>query len=354
MFFTHFQWFSIFTIVISCLSTLVLTRFTIAWVKKTKLMDDPNSALERKYQKIPVPLLGGSPAVIVATIMMAMIWFSLKTNFLNLSVELNLNLQPFKIVYIIIAIIIMLIGGYLDDRYQMSPKLQILFILGSIALVVFGGGLVVDYTSFTGSLPYMVSILISFAWLGFCTASTKFLDGHDGLVTSVGIINFLTIASISFLPIINQPLIFLLTLVWACCLAMFAFWNFPNAKAYLGEGASEIIGFMIGVFSILSGAKVATSICILGWFILDIILVWFVRLSKGKNPLTSADRNHWHFRLLDIGFNKIQVLVFTWIILLVSSFVAIYGSTSLKVGYVFFEALFLICIFIISTSFKKR
>jgi UDP-GlcNAc:undecaprenyl-phosphate/decaprenyl-phosphate GlcNAc-1-phosphate transferase len=333
--------------------TYLLTTNTLKWVRNNNLLDDPNSAKSRKYQKVPVPLLGGSPACLASAIGMSILWLTVKFNIFGLEVILRQNLEPFKLIFVILAILLMLVGGYLDDRYQMSPKYQILFILGAIALVVFGSGVLVDYTKFTNSLPYFVSVILTFTWLGFCTASTKFLDGHDGLVLSVGIISFATIASVAMLQQINQPLVALFSLCWIICLSVFAYWNFPNAKAYLGEGASEIIGFMIGVLSILSGAKVVTAFCILGWFILDILLVWAIRITQGKNPLTFADRNHWHHRLVDIGFNKFQVLVLTWLILLASSFVAIQTTNWQKFSFLGIEIIFLLVIFFVSSKIKK-
>jgi UDP-GlcNAc:undecaprenyl-phosphate/decaprenyl-phosphate GlcNAc-1-phosphate transferase len=348
-------WIVLSLITIFCIIfTITGTKFSINYSKNNHLMDDPKSASFRKQQKEPIPLLGGTTACFIASFAMGVLWLFVKYNWFGLESVFRQNLEPFRLVWVIVAVALLLIGGFMDDKYQMNPKYQVLFILLAIGIVFLGASVKVDYTSYTGSLPFIFSAFLTYTWLGFCTASTKFLDGHDGLVSSVGIISFATIASVTALPNINQPLVFAFCWFWIVCLSVFAFWNLPNATSYLGEGASEVIGFMIGVLAILSGAKVVTAFCILGWFILDILLVWSIRISQGRNPLTSADRNHWHHRLLDMGLNKMQVLIFTWIILLCSSYFALFANTYSKIGFLVFEVVTILGIYGLSLYYKKK
>jgi UDP-GlcNAc:undecaprenyl-phosphate/decaprenyl-phosphate GlcNAc-1-phosphate transferase len=335
----------------SILLTYYTTIYLISWAKANSISDDPASARFRKFQSMPVTLIGGTGACLAATSIISIIWVMLKYNLLDSNL-LKQNISEFRLIYYIIAVIIMLVVGYLDDKFQLKAYWQLLSILTGISLVVFLGGIRIYNISWIGELDWMVSIFITFAWLGFATASTKFLDGHDGLVASVGIFNFLTIASISLSDKINQPLIFLMSVVWAVCLSVFLYFNFPNATAYLGEGASELIGFTIGVLAILSGAKLATALSILGWFIIDILLVWAIRIREGRNPITSADRNHWHHRLLLFGLNKIQVLVVTWALLIISSFIGIYGNTVEKICLILGQTVVLLAIYALTPKNK--
>jgi UDP-GlcNAc:undecaprenyl-phosphate/decaprenyl-phosphate GlcNAc-1-phosphate transferase len=327
------------TVMLSLISILLILKFT----KKFNIVDDPTSANNRKFQFTPIPLLGGTGPLIVGLIICLSIWYFRSNNFIP--TYLFDNLTTFKFLYVILASFLLLFVGFLDDKYQLKPQWQFVSILTAISIVVFLGNIRIESLTNFNEVPFFLSIIITFAWIGFSTASTKFLDGHDGLVTIVGILNLLTIGSIALLEKINQPFIFVITLIIASCLTPFLYYNFPEAKIYLGEGASELIGFLIGVFAILSGAKLATALSILGWFILDIFLVWYIRIRKGKNPITYADRSHWHYRLLAFGMNKIQVLVITIIILLVSSFVGIYGNSTQKIGLIIFQAFALMIIY---------
>ena len=112
---------------------------------------------------------------------------------------------------------------------------------------------------------------------------------------------------------------------------------------------STIIGYYIGIFSLLAGAKVATVGITLGWFVLDIALVMFFRfLHSGKlGSVLKGDRTHWHHRLLDYGFSKIQVLATTIWLILTSSMIALSVPTAYKIWvllgqYLFFCGLFLV------------
>jgi UDP-GlcNAc:undecaprenyl-phosphate/decaprenyl-phosphate GlcNAc-1-phosphate transferase len=346
-------WFEILILTsITSFLTFFASKFLLTIAIRNNVLDDPNSALFRKHQKSPIPLFGGTAACFVSVMLMSILWIAQKYNFYNLGF-ISQNITDFRLFYAVIAILFMLIVGYYDDRYQLNPKFQFLAILVSISLIIFTGNIRITNISFLGELNYWVGILLTFIWLGFSTASTKFLDGHDGLVISVGIFNFLTIAHISLLDTIKQPILFLFSLIWSVALATVLYYNFPNAKSYLGEGASEVIGFTIGVLAILSGAKLATALSILGWFILDIFLVWVIRVSEGRNPITSSDRNHWHHRLSSIGLNKIQVLIITWIILIISSFIGVYGDTFQKTTLLIAQFILLILIYIYTTVKQK-
>ena len=337
-----------FTVLLSFFLTQKIFNFSI----KKNICDDPKSAISRKMQKHPIPLLGGTGACLAGLIAISVFWLFLKFGYLNPYFSNNLSI--FKLYYLIIAGLMMLFVGYLDDRYQLSAKWQFLSILTVIAITIFLGQIRIDNITYFGQIDYYISVFVTFAWLGFAIASTKFLDGHDGLVTSVGIVNFLTIANVAVMDKINQPIIFVFALILSCSFTVFLFYNFPNAVSYLGEGGSEFIGFMVGVLAILSGAKLATALSVLGWFIIDIFIVWFIRIREGRNPITSADRNHWHHRLLKFGLNKIQVLVVTWFLLIVSSYVGVYGDTNQKISLIISQIVILVGIYNFTPKQKEK
>jgi UDP-GlcNAc:undecaprenyl-phosphate GlcNAc-1-phosphate transferase len=272
------------------------------------------------------------------------------------SFELGKNLLPFRLFWVFVGALIIMIGGFLDDKFQFKSK--VVFIptfLGLLITVLLGD---LRITSF--SYPFdqflvgsvWLQYLMAFVWIGMCLTATKFLDGHDGLVATVGIISLLTISVVATLPNVMQPFIVLSALLWAAGIAGFLPWNLPNAKGYLGEGGSQIVGFIIGVLSILSGAKIATASTVLGWFIFDILFVFTLRVLNGKSPF-EGDRLHWNFRLLDAGMSKSQVLFFTAVILIISAILGVILDTSDKLYLVAGQGVFLLILFVI-TSFIKR
>lgn len=314
------------------------TQLSIFLALRLGIVDDPKSAPERKNQAKPIPLMGSLGFVLTSMAAMGLVWMEVKFNWLGQSGYLQNGLFfPFRLMWILVGGGVIYFAGILDDKFQLSAKYYFLIILSGLLITVFAGGLKIEAFSAPfdrfdltiGILPQILAI----AWIGACLTATKFLDGHDGLVTTMGIISFLTIASVSTFISVNQPLILIFSLIWTIGLLSFLPFNFPSAKVYLGDGGSTLIGFFIGVLAILSGAKVATAATVIGWFILDITLVMIFRVIKGKsfNSILKADSNlHWHHRLKKLGLNKIQVLAVTAIILLTSSQVGLINDSTNK------------------------
>jgi UDP-GlcNAc:undecaprenyl-phosphate/decaprenyl-phosphate GlcNAc-1-phosphate transferase len=340
---------------LNTVASYFFTKAVAIFALKNGITDDPLSAPHRKNQKEPIPLIGATGFIICSIISTAILWFVNQAFF---EINLNLGISLPNIIWILFSLIILAIGGYYDDKLHLSPKKMFPFILISLLIAVIGGGLKIEILSypFTSILPNIAFLhsLLAFIWIGFCLTATKFLDGLDGLVTTVGIIALLSISSISLFPNVNQPLVFGFAMIWVAGLLGFLPYNFPNAKLYLGEGGSEIIGFIIGVLSILSGAKVATSSTVIGWFILDIVLVMLARILQHKNPF-KGDRLHWHFRLIDMGLSKLQVLSLTTIIIIITSQSGLFFPTLYKVYVLLIQAIILLAIFGISlVLYQKR
>lgn len=308
-------------LIIVVIISYFVTKFVRSCAIKKNIVDDPAIAPERKSQKKPIPLLGGLGFGIVGIVGSLITFLVYRFDLFGLHNYLEQNMfNGFHFGWILVACGIILVGGYIDDKYNLSAKKLLIHINLALFIGVFLGGLKINTLSYPFDWlvfgPFLQYIL-AYIWIGLCLSATKFLDGHDGLVSSVGVLNLLSIALISSFANINQPFITIISLVWVAAIAGFLPFNLPNARMYLGESGSELIGFLIGVMSIISGAKIATTATIVGWFIFDLALVIFIRLRNKKN-IVEGGREHWHFRLLDAGLTKWQVLLLTLGILTVS------------------------------------
>jgi UDP-GlcNAc:undecaprenyl-phosphate GlcNAc-1-phosphate transferase len=358
----------IFIFIINFFSSLILTRFSLFLAKKYKILDSKESNPNRKTQKKPVPLLGATGFIFSSSFWMVLIWLVAKNKlpfldfseievFSNLDLFLLKNLDVFKLFWIFISILILFLAGFLDDKFKFSSKIMILPILTAVLTTVFLGGVSISTLSysFIWLLPSNLFLqdLLAVIWLILCISATKFLDGLDGLVSSLGIIALLTIATVASFANVDQPFIVFLAILWAVGILGFLPYNYPDAKIYLGEGGSLIIGFLIGVLSILSGAKIATSSAVIGWFVYDILFVMSLRILRKKNPL-EGDRLHWHFRLQDLGLKKWQVLWLTNFLVFISALLGIFLPTHLKLYFLIFQGVFLIFIFTLTELLSKR
>jgi UDP-GlcNAc:undecaprenyl-phosphate GlcNAc-1-phosphate transferase len=241
--------------------------------------------------------------------------------------------------------LILNIVGYLDDKYHLSAKWQLVSMVAYITIALLGANLVISQLSypFNQLIPdlYWLKFILSFAWVFLCVNATKILDGLDGLVGLVGFVGCILVVAVSFIPLVGQSLPAVMALIWAAAILGFLPYNFPNAKLYLGEGGSEMVGFLLAIFSLWSGAKVATVSMGIGLFILDILLVVLLRLRQRRSPL-SGDRLHWHHRLIDLGLSKIQVLAITAIFLVGFGTIGLILPTVYKIWLILIEVLVLL------------
>jgi UDP-GlcNAc:undecaprenyl-phosphate GlcNAc-1-phosphate transferase len=104
--------------------------------------------------------------------------------------------------------------------------------------------------------------------------------------------------------------------------AGFLVFNWHPAKIFLGESGSLWCGFMLGVLSIISGSKVATTLLVMGIPMLDVVWV-IIRRLRHRQGIATADRLHIHHRLLAAGLSQRQVALVLYF------FTAAFGMTSL-------------------------
>lgn len=78
-----------------------------------------------------------------------------------------------------------------------------------------------------------------------------------------------------------------------------------------GYSGKSLAGLFLAILSILSGAKLATLIFLLGVPMLDAIFVILYRLYHHKSPFKS-DSSHLHHQLLKLGWSRRHIAVFYW------------------------------------------
>ncbi|MFH0818892.1 MAG: MraY family glycosyltransferase [Patescibacteria group bacterium] len=311
----------------------VFTFFVKKFALQNKIVDDPTTRPDRKQQTRPIPLLGGLAIFLSFNIVVL-----LSSKWLLGGYMLSKYL-----IGIFIAGLILMIGGYLDDKYDLSAKKQIVFpFLAGLIIIASGIGITyitnplggifyfnsLDFTLFKiNDLPYKITLLadvFTLFWLMGMSYTTKILDGLDGLVSGLTVIGSFIIFCLSLSQEVAQPETAILAIILTGACLGFLMFNFNPAKIYLGEGGSLYAGFMLGVLAIISGGKIATALLIMGIPILDLIWVIIRRLFREKkSPFKTSDRKHLHYQLLDIGFSHRQAVLFLYFL------TAVFGVSSL-------------------------
>lgn len=305
-------------LIISFFLSLTSTFFVRKIALRYNIVDEADS--ERKIHKGRIPLLGGV-SVFLSFFIVAFIFRDRL---------LSGNLEIHHWIGVLGGAIVLLFGGFLDDKYNLSPRKQFIFPLIAILLVIaggvgiekitnpFGGYLYFDswklfLFNFLGQNYYFTvfSDIFIFIWLLGMMYTTKLLDGMDGLVTGITAIGAFIIFVFTMTSKYYQPDIGIASLIlFASCLG-FLFFNWHPASIFLGEGGSLLLGFLLGVLAIISGGKIAIALLVMGIPILDVVWTITRRLVAGKNPFHFADRKHLHFRLYDLGIGQRKtVLIF--------------------------------------------
>ncbi len=294
--------------------TLLVKRLAIYF----KILDQPDSlqrnlaGLGRKIHHRPIPLLGG--LAIFATFFLFLFVFHQRF--------LAGNLHWSHLIGFFIGALIIIIGGFLDDKYKLSPRYQIIFpLLASLALI-FGGVEIARLTNPFGGFLNLQNLKIFSSsliiiWLLGMMYTTKLLDGVDGLVPGMTAIGGFIIFLFTLTTRYYQPdIAFAAILLTGVCLGFLVF-NWHPAKIFLGEGGSLLTGYLLGVLAIISGSKIAIALLIMGIPVLDVVWIIIRRLIQGKNPFQFADRQHLHHRLLSLGLGqRSTVLIFYFLALI--------------------------------------
>lgn len=212
-----------------------------------------------------------------------------------------------------ISALILVIGGVLDDIFDLKPIWQFLFQGVATSTFIVFGNIKISFINapFLGQIVFndFWGILIPFILIIFFVNVFNFLDGIDGVASGVGFLAFLSIFIISLSLPIKQipPAIF--ALIMAGVLFGFLFFNQPPAKIFLGTAGSNLIGFLLGALSIIAGSKILTLLIVSILPAVDALMV-IVRRFKRKKSIFKADTSHLHHILFKKGFTPRNIFNF--------------------------------------------
>jgi len=345
----------IFIYIIVFISSLILSYFLTLLARKLsfklKILDYPDA--ERKIHHQAIPLLGGW-AIYLSFSLLTLLFVIFFPNLI-----LTYNIGLFQIIGIIVAGLILMVSGTFDDKYNLNAGQQLSLIILACLVIVFSGtgikfitrpgGGIIDLTgssiSFLGQDLYLIGAILTFFWLLIITNTTKLLDGLDGLASGITGIGMIILFIVSLFWDAPNSGTSILILMLAGSILGFLILNFHPAKIFLGNGGSTFLGLAIGVMAIISGAKIATALLVMGVPLLDMVWVVIQRLRKGESPFKHADRKHLHFRLLSLGFSVKKTVLILYLISLFFGVIALFQGTIGKLSTLTVLVLFIIIIF---------
>lgn len=303
-----------FPFLTSLIFTIIFVPISLHFLKKYKIVDDPKKHKHPAIlHKIPIPRGGGIPLFIGILIA-------------------SLIFIPFTKIFIatFIAAFVSLLVGVLDDKYDISPYLRFLVNIFCAIFVVYFGANIAFITNPLGGILFLdklqipfiqiptltlFSDLIAVAWIVWVMNMLNWSKGVDGQMPGIVAISAIIIGILSLrFSILDQASISTATLSFIIAGGSLGFliFNFYPAKIFPGYGATAIY-LLLAVASILSSAKLATAILVMGIPMTDGLFTILRRLFSGKSPFWH-DKKHLHHLLLSLGFGQRRVALFYWII----------------------------------------
>lgn len=305
----------ILPLLLSFCTTVILTYILLPLIKRIGLIDDPNKHRHPAilHTKI-IPRGGGIP-------LFAGIFIT------------SIILIPFTPVTkaIFLSAFIALIVGVIDDKLNasgkdISPYFRFLSNILCAGIIISAGVTVHFITSPLGgiipfgqmSLPFLsinLGDIIAGFWIIWVMTMLNWSKGVDGQMPGIVAISAFVIGILSLrFPFIDTTSIIDANLSFIITGASLGFliFNFYPAKIFPGYGATSMY-LLLAVVSILSSAKLATAILVMGVPIVDAVFTILRRIYEGKSPFF-GDKKHLHHLLLKLGYSQRQIALFYWII----------------------------------------
>ena len=285
----------------SFLITIFTIPFTIMFAKKYGLLDNPRIRPHPAHiQKRTVPRAGGLACFIA----------------IGISIILFLSINK-EILGIFSALSVLLLIGLADDKYKsLSPYLRLLGQLVAAFIAISVGIGISFITNPLGGIIYLnpfVANTLAVIWIVWVMNMINWSKGVDGQMPSITAVASLILGLLSLKLTLagdaSQANIAKLSfLISGTSFGLLVF-NWYPAKIFPGFSGSTILGFMIAILSILSGAKLATATLVLLIPATDFAYTFIRRILQGKSPVW-GDRGHLHHKLLQMGYSHKTISLF--------------------------------------------
>ncbi|MFW0776174.1 MAG: MraY family glycosyltransferase [Rickettsiales bacterium] len=240
---------------------------------------------------------------------------------------------------IVIASTIIVIFGFLDDRFELNFKWKFLGqILAVIVVMMFG--VTIDKMPFANfSEPvWWISYPLTFFFLLGVTNAVNLADGLDGLAAGTILISLALLTVLAFMCN-NLPAAMIAISVIGGVMGFLRYNTYP-AQIFMGDAGSQFLGFISAALALVitqaadSAVSPALPLLILGLPIMDTLMVMTIRIYQGRSPF-SPDKFHLHHRLLALGLRHYEVVGVIYILhvsLIVIAYLLRFQEDALIVG----------------------
>jgi len=316
------------TVLLSLFTTLALVPVFRRLAVRMRAVDIPD---ERKVHAAPMPRTGGL-AMATGTFVPVLFWMP-AAGFV----------PP-----VMLASGLVVAAGFFDDLKELGFRAKFAAQVAAALIVIFWGQ--VQIRSLGGllpdgqMLPDLVAIPLTVVAIVGVTNAINLSDGLDGLAGGISLLSFLCLAYLG-----HQSGNAAATLIAAAvCGALFGFLRFNTfpASVFMGDAGSQLLGFLAITLSLGITQKSPYSpllpLVLLGFPVFDTVRVMLERMSRGLPPF-KADRNHFHHKLLSLGFCHSEAVLVIYLfqggLTLAAYLLRFHSDWLLLSGYLIFSAL---------------
>ena len=298
------------------LTTLLALPLWRKWCLRTNLVDDPG---HRKIHDSPIPLAGGFAVLTGILLPLGVGAILLKIGIIKISaaglIVHGIDRRAIELAVLALGAVAITLLGWLDDKHELKalPKF-----IGQILIAIAVAAACKRITLFVPSeiFSYAVTIL----WLLTVINAFNFMDNMNGLCAGVGAIGAFIFALIAATN--GEYLVAVTGFLMCGALTGFLPWNFPNARAFLGDAGSHLVGYLLAVMAILPHFytkqnprpfAVLAPLFVLAIPLIDLAQVSFLR-TLNKKPFWIGDTNHLSHRLTRLGVSRTRAVLLLWFI----------------------------------------
>ena len=277
--------------------------------------DKPNA---RRLNTEPLPNAGGL-AIFAGFVVSVVVAWALRPIFIQ-----DVQIQ---VLAILLGATILVLTGFIDDQYGLSPLFRLgVQLLTAVLLVV--NGLHIDYNSIpllpdvSERLNQPLGVAITILWVVGLTNAMNLLDGVDGVVGGVSFVaSMVLLATAAQFPDRGSAVILLAGLGGAAL--GYLRHNYNPSRIIMGDAGSYLFGYtlaavaMLGTLKFSAGASLIVPLLVMALPILDTTQVVVGRLARGiRNPLGHPDKTHLHHRLLAATGQARRTALIMWFVAL--------------------------------------
>lgn len=289
------EWIYILVGISAVATSIAVTPLAIRLGRSLRAMDEPGP---RKVHTSGIPRLGGLAVFTAAGAALLLGWL------VDRATGSTLGGWHLIVIGLAVATPVLLVGLG-DDIFSFKPWVKLLAQTAAACAFCAWGGRIEMLSLGAGTIEFgILAWPITIFWILLVTNAVNLIDGLDGLAGGISAIACGAVGAVALAA--GQPGVAVLMLALMGALGGFGLFNRHPAKIFLGDCGALFLGFMISSASVYcvgnSGNVIAIALPMLA-LTLPIVdtCCCIARRLLDRRSIFSADRQHMHHQLLDVG-----------------------------------------------------